>query len=103
MSNLDDTNIVANEHTPENVLMISNVPFRTNRTDTWLTINRMCGTNAISEPCDNNFFVHFKCLNSPEEKYYFIEDLESVVESVSKECDSSIKLDNNNSKETIAN
>ena len=48
--------------------------FRTNRTDIWRTICRMCGTCAVNEPCDDDFFDHFKCLNSPDEKDYFVDN-----------------------------
>ena len=32
--------------------------FMTNRTDMWRTISRMCGTCAVNEPCDDDFFDH---------------------------------------------
>ena len=31
--------------------------FRADHTDMWHTISRMCGTCAINEPCDDDFFT----------------------------------------------
>ena len=66
----------------------------------WRTISRMCGTCAVNEPCDDDFFDNFKCLDSPEEKDYFVDDLEHIAKHFLKEYDHSTEQHKNNDKET---